>query len=130
MSNCSCGGSCNCGTGPCIKISDLEKGEQVVTIVKREDIPKDKPKEKPSGPNVTQIIVSIYISIALAITIKTILELQAQVDIGPPGSNGPEWTPPRQPPDIYPNPPKPQPRYPETPSEPYCPDFQDPPCLK
>ncbi|WNZ22923.1 hypothetical protein HJG54_08665 [Leptolyngbya sp. NK1-12] len=47
MSKCSCGDSCsgNCSAGPCIKINDLPKGEQVVTTIKREDIPKPPKKE-------------------------------------------------------------------------------------
>ncbi len=110
MSNCSCGGSCGgscgCNVGPQIKIHDLPKGEQIVTTVKHEDIPKD--KKPPPGPTVVQVLIYVYVSIAVVVTIKYIFELQAKVDLILPYPDS-EWT---DPPPYHPQQPDPSPYHP------------------
>lgn len=100
MSNCSCGGSCGCGTGPEMRIDNLPKGEQVVTTVKREDIPK--PPPKPTFPGTIVFLLAVYIGLLLVWALRGGIQYPPVDDVSP-----------YPPSDPYPQPCSP-------PQDPYC----------
>jgi hypothetical protein len=107
MSQCSCGSAgCSC---PKVSINDLPKGEQVVTTIKREDIPK--PIKCPPPPPVVLIVT---ITVALTWTIKSIVDLKIEL-------------PPIDPAPDYPDPAYKKPSCPKPPKDlPHSPGYADP----
>jgi hypothetical protein len=68
MSKCSCEGSCGCNVGPKIEINNLNNGEQVVTTVKRENIPP--PPPKPKDPSIVWFILAVYLSMIVIAALR------------------------------------------------------------
>jgi hypothetical protein len=91
-----------------MRIDDLPKGEQVVTTIKREDIPKDKPKPPPP--------LWLYVLIAYILLIFLwALKDNSSSHVLPPPEHYPPTHPPAKPypPEAYP--PCPIPKTPECP---------------
>jgi hypothetical protein len=112
MSDCSSCDSSNCNTGPHISINDLPKGEQVVTTIKREDIPPPPGKCPPPLP-----WGAIIISIVTTVTLKTFFDIKVHVRPEIDNNFSVQIHPPTEPPSShYPQPPsviQPSPKLPD-----------------
>jgi hypothetical protein len=142
MSECSRCHSSGSNTGPHIKINDLPKDEQIVTIVKREDVPKAPPKCLPPFPWGV-----IIISVVTTITLKTFFDVKIHIrpeidnnfniEIQPPSAQPSPHYPTYPPSTVAPSPKLPDyyptnPQYPEqppnqNPSATYPPNYSPPP---
>jgi hypothetical protein len=122
MSECSSHSSNNCNTGPHISVDDLQKGEQIVTVVKRENIPPPPKKCPEPFPWIT-----ITLSVTAALTVKTFIDIKIHVrpeiddnwkiKIHPP-SPTPDPHYPTHPPSVTPSPEPPYyPNHPQYPPE-------------
>ncbi len=124
MSECSDCHSSNCNTGPNISINDLPKGEQIVTTVKREDIPKPKTCPDPLP------WAAITLSVVVTLTLKTFLDVKIHVRPEIDGNFSVEVhpaSPSPQPPTHPPQPVEPAPKLPDYyPSNPQYPPSQSP----
>jgi hypothetical protein len=99
---------------PHVSVGELPNGEQVVTTIKRENIPPYKPPLKPFPWQ------TVFVSVIAALSVKTFLDINVRVR--------PEFVPPYATyPSPYPNPyPSPYPNpYPTQPPNSAQPDFPD-----